>query len=172
MASRAANGSSMSRIERALREGAGERDALAHAAGELVRALVVRALEVDQVQEFLRPALRCTARHPAEPQRELDVRPAVSHGMSAASWNIRVGDRRRLDRTRGLGVEARDEVEQRRLAAARCPDEGDELTRAHVQADVVEHDRAVAVNCLTTCSMRTANSSVGVTPERLDVRHW
>ena len=58
-------------------------------------------------QELLRPSLAVSARHPAEPQRELDVAcPAVSHGKSAASWNISVGSPDGLDGAGGLGVEA------------------------------------------------------------------
>ena len=58
-----------------LREGAGEGDALAHAARELVRALLRGIREVDDVEELERLRAPGRARDAAEAQRELDVLP-------------------------------------------------------------------------------------------------
>ena len=69
-----------------LRERACQRDALAHAAGELVGPLR-RAAEVDELEELVRLARR-DGDHSAEAQRELDVAAAVSQGNSADSWNM------------------------------------------------------------------------------------
>ena len=72
-----------------LGEGAGERDALTHAAGELVRTLLRGIREVHGVQQ--REGLRRGARARGTPRRRRassTLRRAVSQGMSADSWNI------------------------------------------------------------------------------------
>ena len=56
-----------------LRERPGERGALAHAAGELVRALVAEVLEVHHLEQLVHAALALGLRHAVEPQREVDV---------------------------------------------------------------------------------------------------
>ena len=59
-----------------LRERAGERDALAHAAGQLVRAPIGELVEAHGVQQLLGPLAALLAARPcarAQPERELDV---------------------------------------------------------------------------------------------------
>ena len=57
-----------------LGERARQRHALAHAAGQLVRPLVGEAVEVHRARAALeRLRLRSRLRHPAQPQRQLDV---------------------------------------------------------------------------------------------------
>ena len=71
-----------------LREGPGERGALAHAAGELVRPLVAEVLEVHHLEQLVHAVLALRARDAVESQRELDVAGTVSQGNSADSWNM------------------------------------------------------------------------------------
>ena len=56
-----------------LRERAGERDALAHAARELVRALVAKSPRCTISSSSLAPRAALVARDAGELQRELDV---------------------------------------------------------------------------------------------------
>ena len=115
-----------------LGEGPGEGDALAHAARQLVGALVGEAREVHQSRAARRPGRVAPAgRTPRSLRASSTFPPTVSHGNSAASWNIsavRPGD---VDLAAGGGVEPGDQVEQRALAAAGGPDQADELAGAH-----------------------------------------
>jgi hypothetical protein len=45
-----------------------------------------------------------------------------------------------LDRAAGLAVEAGEDAEQRRLAAAARPNDANELTRRNVKIDIVERN--------------------------------
>ena len=68
-----------------------QRDPLAHAAGELVGALAAERRRGARGRAARRPSWPALgARHLAELERQLDVAAAVSHGNSAASWNISV----------------------------------------------------------------------------------
>src|SRR5262249_23039691 len=69
-ASSAPNGSAISRIFRAK---AGERGALAHAAGKLRRIATLEAAEPDQIDEGLRPLLAFVAREPHALQAVEDI---------------------------------------------------------------------------------------------------
>ena len=74
-----------------LRERAGERDALAHAAGELVGPLLREAGEVHELEQLGRASRG--ARGPATLRScsaSSTLPRAVSHGNSAASWNMSV----------------------------------------------------------------------------------
>ena len=70
-----------------LRERAGQGDALAHAAGQLVRALVRGIAQIDQVEQFEGPGPALGARTPRSLSASSTF-PAVSQGNSADSWNI------------------------------------------------------------------------------------
>ena len=115
-----------------LRERAGERDPLAHAAGQLVRPLVgeVRRGAPGRAAASARWRVRVApAARPRSSQRELDVardrepreqRRLLEHQRGAPADVDGAG--RRL-------VEAGDEVEQRALAAARRAEQAHELAR-------------------------------------------
>ncbi len=131
-----------------LGERPGQRDPLAHAAGQLVGPLASpKPLEVHEVEQLGRPAAcarRCAARRAAGAPARRCPR-TVSHGNSAASWNIRVVRPPRTRRVPGRrAVEAGDEVEQRGLAAAGGADEADELARLRRRATT---GRAPAPRC-------------------------
>ena len=123
-----------------LGEGAGHRYALAHAAGELVWALVGEPAEVHTLEQIerLRPAI--TARHTPQPQRQLDVardgepreqRRLLEHdgAPQAVAENDLAG---------GRPVEPGDEVEQGRLPAARGADQTHELAGGDREVEPIE----------------------------------
>ena len=67
---------------------------------------------------------------PASCSASSTLRRAVSHGSSAASWNMNDGRAVPTSTSPIAGrVQVRDEVEQRRLAAARRAEQADELAR-------------------------------------------
>ena len=103
-----------------------------------------------RAQQLLAPGLALALGHAAELQGELDVLPAVSHGKSAASWNMRAARprSRRCPRLR----RARRQVQQRRLAAARRAEQADELA-GRVEVDPVE-DAGRGRERLITSSIR------------------
>ena len=73
------------------------------------------------------------------------MRRAVSHGMSADSWNITAEPAAGVSMCAGRRpVETGDEVEQRRLAASRRAEQAHELAGCDVEVDVVEHERSLA----------------------------
>ena len=128
-----------------LRERAGERGALAHAARELVRPALGEVAEVHHLEQLLRARPALGARHARELQRELDVaahgEPREERGLlehQAGALGAHVDAARR-----GL-VEAGDEVEQRALAAARRAEQAHELALLDVEGDAFERDDALA----------------------------
>ena len=64
----------------------------------------------------------------------------VSHGNSAASWNISVEGARVSTRSGGGAVESGDQVQQRALPAAGRADQAEELARRDVEGEAVEGD--------------------------------
>ena len=73
---------------------------------------------------------------------------AVSHGNSAASWNIKpVCAALHVHRPRRRSVEPGDDVQQRALAAPGRAEQAHELAGHHVEADVIEcgHGRGATV---------------------------
>ena len=145
IASSAANGSSMSSTGRSC--------ASARASATRCRmppesscgrfsAASARLTVSSRVSAFSRRSARGT---PRSRRASSTLRRAVSHGMSADSWNITAEPAAgRLDVPGGRPVEARDEVEKRRLAASRRAEQAHELAGRDVEVDVVEHERAVA----------------------------
>ena len=136
-------------------EGAGEGDALALPAGKARHVAPLEALEPDEGDQLpdpfrdagLRPA--ANAKPVADVLGRVHVRPqgvGLEHhrhvpplGRERSDWLP--AD---LDPAGGDGDEAREGAQQRRLAAAGGPEEGDELARGDGEVDVVE-DRDVAV---------------------------
>ena len=94
-----------------------------------MRALVALPVEADERQQLLGPLAPLAPTEAGELQRQLDVAPAaVSHGSSADSWNMNDGRAvRRSTSPVGRLLQPGDEVEQRRLAAARGAQQADEL---------------------------------------------
>ena len=117
---------------------------LAHAAGQLVRALVGEAAQLDQLQQLGHPRRPAALRHALEAQGQLDVavhrepreqRRLLEHEGAAAAD---------VDGAGAGGVEPRGQAEQGALAAARGADEADELAGPDAEADPVEGEDAAA----------------------------
>ena len=144
------------------RERARERDALLHAAGELMRIAVARVPEADELEQLARRASRRSAL-----SRPRIFKPystfcrAVMFGKSEYAWKTMPmsrlfgGDARDVlavddDPARVGAVEAGDEPQRRRLAAARRPEQREELALAELDLDAVErlHGAEVAVEVL------------------------
>ncbi|OLT20400.1 hypothetical protein BJF78_09935 [Pseudonocardia sp. CNS-139] len=116
-------------------ERAGDRDALAHAAGELARPRVLEAGEADEREQVADPLpVHRAARH-AERQRDVLPRRRPRQQrvlLERDAEPVRadeVGRAALLDGDRALGglLQARDHAQHRRLAAARRAEQRDEL---------------------------------------------
>ena len=143
-------------------ERAGDRDALALAAGEL-RGVVVRAVgEADAGERLLRALDALLALHPGVDERRGDVleRGLAGHEVEALEDEAdgAVAQQREPVVVEGVGVDAGEEilpgggpveqaedVQQRRLARARGPDDGDVLAELDAEVDPAQRrDLAVA----------------------------
>ena len=154
ISSSAPNGSSMSRIAGSNDEGPGDRDALLHAARQLVGVVLRELAELDEVEHLARPRRPFRGRPAEDLERELDVvldRPPLEQdgGLEHhAVVAVAAGPLGRLAVDDDLAPGRRDEVadhpEQRRLAAARRPDERDELAPGDVEIDALEGGRSPA----------------------------
>ena len=121
-----------------LGESAGHRRPLAHTTGQLVRTLLAEPSEMNGLQQQLGTLAALLLADPGEAHRQLDVAP---HGEPREQRRVLEHQRRPAgggDLAGGRFVESGDEVEDRRLAAARCADETDELALAHREVDVVQ----------------------------------
>ena len=121
-----------------LGEGSRQRGPLAHAAGQLVRALAGEPVEVHRGEQRRRSVLALRPRNTGQAHRQLDVgldrqpreeRRLLEHQRRAAVHLHHAG--RRL-------VQPRHQVEDRRLAAAGGSDDAHELTCRHVEVHVAE----------------------------------
>jgi hypothetical protein len=132
-------------------EGTGQGHALALAARELRRLAVGELLEVHELEELHHAVVDLLARPMAdlEPERHVAVDRQVLEGgvvledeADVAVLRREVGGVDALDRDRALvGVlEAGDDAQQRRLAAAARAEQRGEPTRRDVHRDVVEGD--------------------------------
>ena len=143
------------------RERAGERDALALAAGELLRIALVEARELDEVEELHRAAADFLARRPGLARADLEAERDVLEHRHVAEERVGLEDEadvavlhglRRCvlvaeeDAAGGRRLEAGDEAEERGLARARGAEERDQLARLDAHRDVVE--RRVAAEFL------------------------
>jgi hypothetical protein len=116
-----------------------ERHALAHAAAELVHASGLEALEPEVLEQRARlPARRLApvARDPPRQRRVVD---------RAQPWQQRVALGHQHGRRAVAGALVRplqpaDDLQQRRLAAAAGPDDGNDLLRRDGQRQVRERD--------------------------------
>ena len=113
-------------------EGARDRAALAHAAGELVRKVAAELGEADELERGVDPLRGFrggnAARHQPEADIGLDAHPGE---QPALLEHHRVLDRPAFgvdgDGAGGLVIEAGEDAQQRRLSAARRPDDAEEL---------------------------------------------
>ena len=127
-------------------ERAGERDALAHAAGEFDRMPVLEAVQAHERNEMHRLFEPLRFRHALDLEREGDIldhrapgegRFLLEHhadrGMRALDALAGDGDRAFI-----AGDEPADDVEQGRLAAAGRADHREEFARPHRERDVID----------------------------------
>ncbi len=129
-------------------ERARDAHALAHPAGELrriARREVGQADELQHVAHALVALLAATSDARRRPNATLSA--TSSHGSDASSWNTTpmpsgASPRDRpafeLDRSLGRRRESRDQLEQRRLAAARRADDGEELAAPKLEIERAE----------------------------------
>src|SRR6185312_39240 len=137
-------------------ERACDRRAHSHAARQLARERAGEAVEADAGERRVDGGIRLRARRAGEVERQPDV------GANARPWHqrrrlehaadpMRVAGRGRhrrappFDRALGWRVEPGDEIEQRRLAAARGSEQRQELALADRQRDGIERARARCV---------------------------
>jgi hypothetical protein len=122
------------------REGAGERDALPHPAGQLVRPPLRELGQVDGREQVAGALPAFGAAHTGEPEREFDVagdgQPRVQRGFLEHQRR----PARHGERAGGRRVQPGDQRQQRRLAAAGGADHADELTGRHVERDRVQRE--------------------------------
>ena len=129
-------------------ERARDRGALLHAAGQLRGIAVLEAVEADEIDERLRARLACVTRQPHSLETVKNVAahrfPGKQREMLKHDATIRArrAHRLALDRDRaGLDREkAADQVQQRRLPAARWPEQGDEFAGTHIERDLLERE--------------------------------
>ena len=121
-----------------------ERHPLPHAARQLVRPLAALAVEPDQRQQRLGPLPPLTAADAGELQGQLHVaarrEPRQQRGLLEHERRPR---RAQVDLAGGRFLQPGDEVEQRRLAAARRAEQADELAGAHGELDVAQRGHGV-----------------------------
>ncbi len=127
-----------------------EADALAHAARQLLRIGRFEAVEADGVDRLQRALARLLERHAVGARADLDVvedveprekREALKHhrdvlrrAVTGSPEIVTVPSRR----PRQPG----DDAQQRRLAAARAAEQGDDLACLEAQRNVAQHRRA------------------------------
>ena len=137
-------------------ERAAERDALALAAGELVRSALEQRLDLERARRVPDAALDLGLRMAAHAQAKSDVlahrlvrveRVALEHHRHVALVRGHHVHERGIEVERAGGdvLEAGDQVERGRLAAARGAEQHDELLVGDLEIQVRERDEAVGV---------------------------
>ena len=129
------------------RERAREADALAHAAGKLVRIFLLEAGEPDLRRcSGARPPRARPCATPRSSSPKATLRSTVAQGISAKSWKTKArsgpgpADRPAVDQhlAGGRRQQAGDDLQERGLAAARGAEQRGQLAARKVDADVVE----------------------------------
>src|SRR5205814_10263229 len=129
-----------------VRERARERHALAQPAGELMRIAVLESAQLHQIDEPRGRGLAVRARHAPHLRAEDDV---LDSGAPREERVLLKDHARQLLRLRVLGeadvaarrhLEAGQDLEQRRLAAAGRTEQDQELAGGDVERDRVERD--------------------------------
>jgi hypothetical protein len=132
-------------------ERAGDRDPLLHAARQLPRVAVEEARQADRRDRLHHEPVAVGARHLLVPQRQQHVVPDRGPRHQRAAVLLE-DERQLLGRRRnapaaqqhlaaGRAQQARDALQERRLAAARRADDADELALAHVERDLPDRVR-------------------------------
>ena len=135
----------------ALDQRARERDALALAAGELVRHALDERLHAHELQDVRHPVVDLALRDPVLPQTEGDVllhvhvreeRIGLEHHVDGPLVGRRRGDVHAVDPDAALGraLESGHHAQQRRLAGARAAEQAEDLAAVDVERDVVDGD--------------------------------
>src|SRR2546425_5004290 len=133
-------------------ERAREIHALLHAARELVGIVLLEAVEPDHLDEVLCPLAGLARAHAATLQAVDDIAdhgsPGQERGVLEDDRAVGAGPAHHLavdGDSGGRGPEqAVHDVEERALAAARRPDDGDEFTVHHLEAHVVQRQQGAA----------------------------
>src|SRR5579862_1482255 len=125
---------------------AGDGDALAHPAGELMDITLLefcQMYELEVVTHFLQPlglgnAFHLHAEFDVFADREPWEKAVILEDHDAVG--ARALDGRAIDEhlSRGLRLQARDQMKERRLAASGWADDADELSRTYLQINVVQ----------------------------------
>ena len=134
------------------RERPREPDALLHAAGNLVRIVRGKAVELDELHEAFGARLAFRRRKFRDLQAEGDVLRHREPRKQVELLEHHGARRRRLlhalarheHGALGRGLEAMQDAQQRGLAAPARADDGDELAGADFEANVAQHHQVVA----------------------------
>ena len=140
---------------RLVRQRARHRDALLLAAGELPGQALVHALERHELEQFLAARAPLGRLHAPHAQREFDVvrhghvaeqGVVLEHEADATVAGANVGDVAAMQRNAAVvdAGETRDGPQQGALAAARWPQQHEELALAHLDRYVVD-DRLILI---------------------------
>jgi hypothetical protein len=138
---------------RPLGQAARKRNALLLPAGELMGLPLAELAQLHELQHRLDALLDRALGHAVAPQAEGDVVPhrevreqrvGLEHHVERALVGHQPGDVLALEQyaSRGRRLEAREHAQQRRLAAARRAEQGEDLAFGDVDADVVDGDGA------------------------------
>ena len=157
---------------RAADQRARDRHALLHAAGELVRVVLGELDELHALQHLAAAAPALVLAHASSSSgRRRRCCSTFSHGNSECSWNtitaFGFGPGHLLAVDQDLAarhrLQARAQLEQRALAAAARAEDGDELARGHLQADLADRLHRQPARALPDLSSRcgSAASSFG-----------
>jgi len=132
-----------------------ERDAAAHAAGQLVRIGLLEPAEPDQIEHRARAPQAFGRRHGARFERERDVPDrhpprqqaiVLEHVADVAPVHRGVGPLPHHDHPAGVGKdETRGHVEKRGLARTGRTENGDDATDAHIETDVAQNLETAAI---------------------------
>ena len=133
-------------------ESAGDGNALAHAAGKLMDVALFELCQMHEAQIVARLLFALGLGDAFHLHAELDVLADGEPGEQAVFLEDQdaVGARALhgfavdQDLAGSLRVQARDQMQQRGLAATGGTDDADELSGAHLQIDVVESEQALA----------------------------
>ena len=155
-------------------QGAGEADALAHAAGELLGIGVFKAVEADQVDRRQCPPAPLLGGNAARLEAQFDIllhrQPgeegeALEHHGDAVG-GLLVGHVAHLHGPGGRGDQAGDRAQQGRLARAGAAEQAGDLAGAQGQLDIVEHQQSrasLAVDMLQVAHLDQRRANIGGT---------
>ena len=133
-----------------------QRDALAHAAGQLAGQVLLEAAQSDRGNERARALVARGLGHAAHLQAEGDIVDDAAPGkqVEVLPHHHRVGAERMPDivalrvldpdRAAGRAFEPGDDLDQRALAAPARPEQAGDAPRAEAMGEVIERDHAGA----------------------------